>query len=208
VRVDLPVVPCDVTDGGLEGPAPTPGMTVATIEAPASVTARSTWFGIGSEELVLGPAGWACDARIGADASERVTLTSASDADARIVFEQYPGAPYVSVLELACPLFPAAAGELQSSFGTPCPKETVPGEIVTRPSEQVARFLDPAGVVGVGTGSGGRYPVHGGLVFHDAGDGLKVAFQVSCAMPQEDEALCRYLVFDWVERLGFTAGPP
>ena len=37
---------------------------------------------------------------------------------------------------------------------------------------------------------------------------LSLTFKVSAVLPATDEPLARYLVFDWVERLGFTAGTP
>jgi hypothetical protein len=50
--------------------------------------------------------------------------------------------------------------------------------------------------------------VIGAIVYHDDGAGLQLAYQVSCIAPPDGERLCRYLVYDWVERLGFTVGTP
>ena len=48
----------------------------------------------------------------------------------------------------------------------------------------------------------------GAIVYHDDGACLQLAYQVSCIAAPDGERLCRYLVYDWVERLGFTAGTP
>jgi hypothetical protein len=130
-----------------------------------------------------------------------VTIVNPSDPTMGIVVDSAPGAPYSGVLDLACPLFPDANELLHSTFGFACPKQHVDAEQVTFDTPEIARFIDPPGVKAVGALSGGSVPVKGVLVYHTAPDNFIVAFQLSCAMPQADAAVCAAVIDDWLGRI-------
>jgi hypothetical protein len=194
-------VACTVTDGAIEGPLPTPAVTSLAVLAPASLAGRLAVYGVENEQLIVGPVGWRCTALVGADASSHVTIVDPQDPTTGIVVDSAPGAPYSGVLDLACPLFPAADELLHATFGFDCPKQHVPEEQVTMESPDIARFTDPPGVKAVGALSGGSVPVTGALIYHVAPDNVILAFQISCALPEADAAICGVVVDDWIGRI-------
>lgn len=201
ITVHLPVVTCTVTDGAIQGPLPTPMVTSLDVVVPAALASRLVVYGVENEQLILGPRDWRCTGLIGADASSHVTIIDPADSTTGIVVERAPGAPYSGVLDLACPLFPAANDLLQSTFGFDCPKRHVAAEQVTMQTPEIARFMDPPGVKAVGALSGGAVPVRGALLFHTASDNTMLALQISCALPESDAAICATVVDDWLDRV-------
>jgi hypothetical protein len=197
----LPVVTCTVTDGAIEGPLPTPIVTALDVAVPAALAGRLAVYGVENEQLIVGPKDWRCTGLVGADASSHVTIVDPEDPTMGIVVDSAPGAPYSGVLDLACPLFPEADQLLRATFGFDCPKHHVPEEQVTMETPEIARFTDPAGVKAVGALSGGSVPVHGALIYHAGPDNLLLAFQISCALPDEDAAICATAIDDWIARI-------
>ncbi len=197
----LPVVICTVTDGAIEGPVPTPMITTLAVQLPPELSARLEVYGVENEQLILGPRGWRCTALVAADASSHVTIVDPASPTHGIIVDSAPGAPYSGVLDLACPLFPAARQLLTSTFGFACPRQHASGEQVAFDTPQIARFVDPAGIKAVGALSGGAVPVVGALIYDTALDGLILAFQISCAMPETDGSVCTAIVDDWVARI-------
>jgi len=46
--------------------------------------------------------------------------------------------------------------------------------------------------------------VQGALIYHVAPDNVIMAFQISCALPTTDSAVCGAIVDDWVARIRTT----
>ncbi len=201
VRVTLPVVACTVADGAIAGPAPTPLVSTIEVDLPASLAPGLVVYGVETEQLILGPRGWRCSGLVGADASSHVTIMNPADPHAGIVVDIAPGAPYSGVLDLACPLFPAADRLLHATFGFVCPRQHAGGEEVTFVTPEIARFMDPPGVKAVGALSGGPHAVAGALIYHAESDSLILAFQISCAMPPDAGPVCAAVVDDWVRMI-------
>jgi hypothetical protein len=95
----------------------------------------------------------------------------------------------------ACPFFPAYAAKL----GFPCMSGIPSGEIITRPSSNVALFEDPPGVVGDGFPSGGGDPANGI-------DGIKgrygQQYSATCTLPERDHTPCTVILNDALARYG------
>jgi hypothetical protein len=204
--VNVAVAPCTVTDGAVEGPAPTPAVRFVDVHVPADLAGELVIYGIENEHLILAPRNWRCTGLVGADGSAHITIVDPADERAAITVDAAPGAPYAGVLDLACPLFADAERELQATFGFACPKTHVQAEQVTFAGTDIARYHDPAGVKSVGALSGGPYAVDGALIYHTQPDNVLVAFQISCALKPADAAACGPIVDDWVARVAQAYG--
>ena len=204
IAVSLPVMPCTVTDGAIQGPAPTPNLRSLEVHVTPDEAARLVVYGVETDQLILGPRGWRCTGLVGADGSSHVTIVNPQDPTTGVVVDSAPGAPFSGVLDLACPLFPDADQQLHATFGFDCPKHQDPAEDVVFETPQIARFTDPPHVKAVGALSGGAVPVDGALIYHVSSDNVILAFQISCAMRPADGALCVPIVDDWVARIRST----
>ncbi len=88
----------------------------------------------------------------------------------------------------------------------PCPKIPA-GERFTRVDHTTADFVDPPGVAGIGTPSGGRYTALGQIRYSpppipSMGD---AAAQITCTLPASDASLCQTVIDGfrpWVDPIG------
>ena len=206
--VALPVSPCTVTDGAVEGPAPTPSVRTLDVRIPVALATRLVVYGIETEQMILAPRGWRCTGLVGADGSAHITIVDPADEHAAVTVDAAPGAPYSGVLDLACPLFPDADRELHATFGFECPKQHPAAEQVTMEGTDIAHFSDPPGVKAVGALSGGPYTVDGALVYHVEPDNLIVAFQISCAMKPADAPACDPIIDQWLDLIARSYNVP
>ena len=51
-------------------------------------------------------------------------------------------------------------------------------------------------------------PVEGALIYHKAPDNVILAFQISCAMPEGDSAICATTIADWIGRVATAYAIP
>ena len=100
----------------------------------------------------------------------------------------------------------AAMPDLGLTGTFPCHKVPA-GEKFTRINHTTADFIDPPGVAGIGTPSGGRYTARGQLRYSPRpiptmGD---EAAEVTCTLPASDASLCQTIIDGfrpWVDPIG------
>jgi hypothetical protein len=116
------------------------------------------------------------------------------------VIAEYTG--HLPGAQVVCALFPhsAAAADVKSG-GLACPsaareqRKTLTPDVVT--------FKDPAGVTGVGSGSGGRLTSSGAAVYPQLASGSDASVNVSllsCTLPKKSATACGAILGDFVVR--------
>jgi hypothetical protein len=194
LTVDIPVIPCATTYGTDEVQQPTE--PTARRSLPGALANRLAIFATNYDQ-VLAPREWRCIAQVGANGTSVLTVASGSTDDPAAVIAENAAASYGEILDLACPLFPAAAREYKAQLGSDCAKPP-DAEVVDRTGATIARFMDGAGITGTGAQSGGSYPAFGAITYVTGQDAT--ASKVTCLLPFEDEALCIAIVNDWLGR--------
>jgi hypothetical protein len=184
VTVALPVKACPTSTGGVETP-PTPPATWET-SLPASLANRIGVYGDGYD-LVLGPVGWTCEAQVGADGSTSIRVWAPGDEAAQVTSETNGGC-FGCGLMLACSTFAVASEQFAVDFGL-CDPQRPTEERVTAESAEIIAFVDPPGVAGTGTGSGGAYEASGLVWFSYDGETV-FASKSTCTLAPADAALC------------------
>lgn len=217
VPVAVPVVVCPTTFGaGTPPPASLPASR--TLAVPGDLAGEVALY---SDDhglmMLLGPAGWQCQAMYGADGSGRVVVypTGASApsgqayarSDAQAVIGSETSACFSCTFGQACPLFPAAASVYDQSGINPAGCWTRPAaETVVPLSVGVVSFRDPPGVVGDGIPSGGPYAANGVMTFYPgpspgtaSPDG---SWLDTCTLPAAQTALCTAALNQFVSDYG------
>lgn len=161
---------------------------------------------------VVGPRGWHCSAIDAADGNVDLFIAppGASSAptgntytkDTREGIGARSGASAQIPFEFTC----AAMPDLGISSVEPCPKVPA-GERFTRVDHTTADFIDPPGVAGIGTPSGGRNTARGQIRYSPPpiptmGD---EAAEVTCTLPASNASLCQTIVDyfrPWVDPIG------
>ena len=200
VTVQLPVTACATSMGADEAPPSPPATTDVTVAA--SLVGRIGIYGDGYD-LVMGPAGWSCEAQIGADGSTSLRIWSPTDPHAEVATETNGGC-YGCALMIACSTFATASAQYAVDFGL-CDPQRPPEEQVWAETAELIGFTDPAGVVGTGTGSGWAYDARG-LVWYSTDGNSAFASRTTCTLAPFDGDLCGP-VFDLVRSL-LPAPPP
>ena len=200
VTVSLPVTACATSTGADEAPPSPPATTDVTVAA--SLAGRVGVYGDGYD-LVMGPAGWSCEAQIGADGSTSLRIWSPGDVNAQVIAETNGGC-YGCALILACSTFAAASEQYAIDFGL-CDAQRPPEEQVAAETAELIAFTDPPGVAGTGTGSGGTYDARGLVWYSNDGDAA-FASKVTCTLAPADGDLCGP-VLDFARAL-LPAPPP
>lgn len=162
-------------------------------------------------QTVLGPRDWRCSAYYGADGNGGVTIFPKSesikysgvyldnDRDLQAINADWSPACADCILNQTCPFF-ARAKALYSSLGYPdartnCRRPS--GEEVLKVGTSLATFVDPAGVRGSATPSGGRYRALGlvywaGTVKLTSGQvGANGSAVVSCTVTPALRSICQ-----------------
>lgn len=165
---------------------------------------------------VVGPRSWHCSAIDAADGSvslfvappgtSSVTAANAYTKDLREGIGANSGGSAQIPYEFTCAAMPdlGVSGNIE-----PCPKVPA-GERFTRIDHTTADFIDPPGVAGIGTPSGGRYTARGQIRYSPRpiptmGDD---AAEVTCTLPASDASLCQTIVDGfrpWVDPIGDPA---
>jgi hypothetical protein len=158
---------------------------------------------------VVGPRGWHCSAIDAADGNVSVFVAppgtssaTAANADTKDLREGIGANIDGRSYELTCGAMP----DLGLSGPVPCPKVPA-GERFTRIDHTTADFIDPPGVAGIGTPSGGRYTARGQIRYSPRpiptmGD---EAAEVTCTLPASDATLCQTILDGfrpWVDPIG------
>ena len=184
VTIRLPVTACPTSTGTDETP-PSPPAEVDVAVA-ASLVGRLAAFGDGYD-LILAPAGWTCEAQIGADGSTSIRAWPPGGGAAQVTSETN-GRCYGCGLVIACSTFAVASEQYAVDFGL-CDPQRPPDEVVTAETAELIAFADPPGVAGTGIGSGGAYAASGLVWFTSDGDTI-LASRTTCTLAPADTVLC------------------
>ncbi|HTW10351.1 MAG TPA: DUF4850 domain-containing protein [Acidimicrobiales bacterium] len=171
------------------------------VAVPTAAANRLAAYGDNQGEMfILGPRGWACQASVGADGSDAISVYPKGEfhpgsgwpKTAQAVTSEVIPACVGCILVQACPFFPSAERALQADFGKAmaCPRRPA-RETVSRASATAVRFTDPPGVRGTGTPSGGPYPALGVVTYKPSTS--KAAYGSwleTCTLPAGEQALC------------------
>ena len=161
---------------------------------------------------VVGPRGWHCDAIDAADGNADLFIAppGASSAPSGNSYAKDTregiGATHGVSAQLPYSFTCASMPDLGVTGNFPCPKVPA-GEQFTRINHTTADFIDPPGVAGMGTPSGGRYTARGQIRYSlppipTMGDG---AAEVTCTLPAADASLCQTILDGfrpWVDPIG------
>jgi Domain of unknown function (DUF4850) len=204
VQVTLPVIACPMDPGWAQAYGPnTPKKSFGKLTLPADAAKRlavyaTTYYG------VLAPRGWHCFDEESEDGSSILTITPATRTWRAITYVDIPGC-FGCMLDLACPLFPAAARIAMDEFGEACarpPKK----ERVRRLGPGVVWFEDGPRVAGSGDGSGGGHTAVGVVQYEDANGPNRWAAKLTCILPTKDRGLCTVIINQLIRPL--TAPSP
>jgi hypothetical protein len=207
----LPLVVCPTQSGISEPAKHLPRTELA--EVPASLSSQLSAYGDNQGEMfVLAPRGWSCQAAVGADASESITVFPKG--------EPHPGQPWPRTakavttellpscvgcyLSQACTFFPSALKTLKADYGSTisCPHRPA-ADTVTRLSSSVVEFSDPPGVHGTTDPSGGTNPALGVVTYKAASAATTYgSWMEDCTLPTSEHALCGAVLAEFVATWG------
>ena len=167
---------------------------------------------LGSMKL-LAPVGWSCSAEQAVDGGSHVSVfppgqpdpASSSSGAAEAVVGSQTGACVGCALGQASALFPDAAAACVEDLGDSpdlCPSAPPAGESDFPIASGVVGFLDPPGVQGSGTPSGGPNPANGVMTYHPQSSGESASNLDTCTLPQDMHATCTAALDNFVEAYG------
>jgi len=203
----LPVVSCP-TSYGAGGRT---GVFVAK-SLPADTTQRGLRFYSNGLNTVLAPAGWRCGSLVAADGGQVLDVfppgkpndsTELVPKGSEVVQVAVDYTGHLPGGELICGLFPhsAAAAAVRSSGGPGCVGGTSRERLVDL-TKDITTFVDPAGVTGMGAGSGGALSSVGAGVYPQVvptPQSIDVAL-LSCTLPKREARLCTAIEGDFLIR--------
>ena len=209
VTAVLPMVSCPTTYAA--SPASTVVLpSTASESVPKElVTQLAVYTDEGGFLRLLGPTGWNCSASYGADGSGGVSIYPAGNSGPtsspfeassdEAIRGTETSACFGCTVGQACPLFPAAAAENQSSGFGSC--QTRPPQESVEPIESgVVGFEDPPYVAGDGNPSGGPYSANGVMTYQNTNyDG---SFVDTCTLPTADVPICTAALNNFVQSYG------
>ena len=88
----------------------------------------------------------------------------------------------------ACPLFSTPAADYEQDYQISCPETKPAAESSESIEDGVVGFLDPPGVAGDGSPSGGEYPANGVMTYHSGNE--NGSWLDTCTLPYSQQALC------------------
>ncbi len=182
-QTTIPITQCQTTSG--EGVVTTPP-PAQNVTIPSDLQSRLALYGDGYD-VVMAPAGWWCQADIGADGSSSVRVWSPQDQQAQVTLET-SGACFSCAISTACSVFASAAQQQASQFGACDPLRPVSESVQAETGDTIA-FVDPPGVAGTGTGSGSKYESSGVVWYHVYSDSTGAA-KTTCTLGPGERDLC------------------
>jgi len=207
--VALPVVECP-TMYGITNPGQ-PG-AVTSVIVPGDVESSLANYTDGLHTVsVVGPRGWHCSAIDAADGNVFLFVAppGASSAPAYSNSKdprEGVGATIGGSAQIPYEFTCAAMPDLGVSGSESCPKVPA-GEHFTRINHTTADFIDPPGVAGIGTPSGGSNAARGRIRYSPRpiptmGD---LAAEITCTLPASDAGLCQTILDGfrpWLDPIG------
>jgi hypothetical protein len=213
----VPLVVCR-TSSGINLPAKHLPRT-ATVTVPGSLGSQlSAYTNNQGDVPVLAPRGWACQAEVGGDSSESITVfprgvpqpTQPWPRQAEAVTSEVVPACVGCYLTQACTFFPSANKTLRTDFGPTikCPRRPA-REAVERLSATVVEFSDPPGVMGTSGPSGGAYPALGVVTYKaQTTQASYGSWMETCTLPTSEHSLCTAAVNEFVTTWYSSITPP
>jgi hypothetical protein len=193
--VRVPVNGCSTTYAIPGGKHTRPTHTTVSASA-KEVGTLVAWAGAGTP-IVLAPSGFRCKALVGADGGVHVQLAPpGAGKQGPAVDVEVEGACIGCITAVACGLFPAAAKDMAFPCKTPRPTS----ERVAKLLPTVRAFIDPAGVHGTGSPSGGSLPAVGAVVYAPSLSAF--AARVTCTVAKSDSSSCQTIIADFLARVG------
>lgn len=169
-----------------------------TVPLPAEREAELTAYASSAGSVLIGPRGWKCKATMGVDGTQQIGLTPPGSGKAAwfakagdpVILESIVPACAGCISSMICPFFPQEEVVRAYTRYEPCPK-VAEGERVSYLSGSTITFVDPVGVEGTGTGSGGALASLGAVVYRGEGQGSR---QLNCTLPGDLAELCTAIV--------------
>jgi len=200
----VPVVQCPTTFAITPSPTSVPLPTSEPVDLSASQAAKLTVY-IDQDGIMtlLGPKGWNCHALYGADGSGGLVLSPPGETVHTNPGEQWhlkPSSPIEAIVgyetggspveaaALACALFRSAAQVAKQDLGR-CDVKRPLREVVVTTGKQGVNFMDPAGVTGDGSPSGGKDPANG-VMFYTTSQSGPGGYAATCTLPKSDRTTC------------------
>jgi hypothetical protein len=200
----VPVVACP-TDAAMPQPTPVPSSSNITLPN-TGLPPLALYADNQLSAKALAPSGWNCQAAIGVDGGEGLSIwppdanPSPGQSAQQGIFVSYQPACQGCIYYMVCGLLPQAVTDLASLYGE-CNHKPPIGESHQALSESAASFEDPAGVAGMGTASGGAQTAIGIVVFHSGGpSAASTAAVETCVLPAAQRSFCSALLADFQSR--------
>ena len=201
VRALLPLTVCPTTFAVAGMPGRAPSAPSVPVRVPADLAHRLAVYtdSHGSMQVVA-PVGWQCSAQYGADGSGGVTVYPAGEQPAPSgagpatsgLTEAVSGSETSACVGCtdgqACPYFSAAARTWHQDFPTMGCTSAPAGERVRTVSRTEVSIVDPPGVKGGGTPSGGPDPADALMTYVPGSD--DGSWLITCTLPPTDHAMC------------------
>ncbi len=198
----VPVRACPSRSQGLHlAPAPAPGAS-QPLAIPSTLVGKIALYQ-GGGVRILAPSGWLCQASIYFDGNVIMSIapdetdavgffpepSSNRSNSARVQFNGIPTCAECSLAQV-CPFFVAAITLLHDVGGSTTGCHLSSGEVIASRSPGLVGFLDPPGVVGHGTPSGGPYVASSKAYFARHGTTIIGSYVVSCTLPGNLATIC------------------
>jgi hypothetical protein len=169
-----------------------------TVPVSADMEEKLTAYASSSGSVLLGPRDWKCRAGLGVDGTQQIGLTPpdfekeawfARAGDPAVMLTIVPACAGC-ISSMICAFFPHEEVAQTYARYEECP-DVAEGERVSYVSGSTVTFVDPAGVKGTGTGSGGSLASVGAVVYRGEEHGSR---QLTCTLPGEIAELCPGIV--------------
>jgi hypothetical protein len=197
---------------GITGATSAPLTTPVRVMVPPGFTSSQLAVYTDTQGIMelLAPAGWDCQATVGADGASNIEIAppgqaaaSGSSLEVGSTIEEVRGdqtsASAASADLQACQLFPAAETNLKG-IGPKCTMLSPPAEEATLDTNNIIEFTDPPGVAGDGDPSGGAYSASGVMTYYTSNEAG--SWTETCVLPPRESRLCGAIISSFIESYG------
>lgn len=207
---EIPIIACPTTHGDPNHyPARFPAQVASALNP--SLASQLAYYTDDQRVLapLLAPRGWRCHAFDYIDGGRRITVEpqgSPSGSQVAVVAEG-DNACIGCIWALICPVMRSPASTLGYNMWN-CAEKPADERVIwvkgspsdTSPADDVVRFVDPPGIQGDGTPSGGVITARGLLMYRAQPNEGTFASTETCALPRVDRELCTAILDDFKQR--------